>query len=97
MELGGSVRHRLIVQNERRASGTSNPGRLAAISSTGVLQVFWLAVFAIVEGIFRSLSIGFKYGSSLPNSSSSHWPGFPGGRSSTSERQNVGDFDPSRT
>ena len=34
------VSRRLIVQNEHRASGTSNRGRLAAITSAGVLEVF---------------------------------------------------------
>ena len=48
------------MQNERNASGMSNPGRLAAITSTGVLEVYSRTAISMDQGIFRSFSIGVK-------------------------------------
>ena len=48
------------MQNERNASSMSNPGPLAALTGTGVLEVYSRTAISISERIFRSFSIGVQ-------------------------------------
>lgn len=95
---GANLHRRLIVQNERNASGMSDSGRLAAITSTGVLEVFdvLLSPTSKAASFVHSLPES-KHGPSLPKSTSSYCPEFTSGRLSDSERQKFLSFYPSRT